>query len=250
MNKYLNSLNSTLTKINTEGLNDTNSDELWLALNDYICNYVLRSKTNTRNIDILCLNGFERCDIELDILVHCVCKIELILKQDIEVQGNYIYKICNNFIYEELRKNSKTNSLSLDDCSDETISLYDVLADKNCDTEARYILHEQISEGKNLMLHEISKLSKHPAEALIYLSNKAGLKPRELSSTLKTEGVDKTISYLVDTVTSEFNLPLMNHGLNLNADKISSSLKLDSSDLKMINAEISRKSYNLNKRLS
>lgn len=290
-NKHANRYAAVLTMVKNQAIScydELNSPkyeflytELWLATQNFINFYALASKSsrnskgeridgNAERVRALISHGVELDDIRSEVLVHVLSKMDYILKQPIEKQVNYTYRMINNYIYTELRKLPPANIklLSLQDqvagsrnADDDTSELQDFISNSiSAEDEvlARETVREMFntrkveeSEQKISILKEISRLSEKPAEVFVRLACKhLAMKPAKVAEMLMEKGAVTAYTEVINLISKKYHILLSDIRFALGANEITDkSLKVDSGDESKVRAQISRLTYRAEKNL-
>jgi hypothetical protein len=261
--------------------------EFWFAVKEF-CQYALLSKTsgtnsegevlpgNTPKIEVLVNLGVTtRSELEMDCLIKIIEKIDLILSKPIEQQKNYCYRICNNVVNECCRKlppkdikfvpfNGTIDSDIVD--KDNAYTYEDIIGDNTYNGERVCLEEETIaelskelkakrmresSEKRNQLLHEITFLSKHPAEVLVRLAcTHLEMKPRELSELIIDKGCESTFADVLFKISKKNNINLENMRNIIAGNMVTAeSVWADTSNSKKVAEQISRLKCRADKRL-
>lgn len=290
-NKHADRFSAVLTMVNNmaissyEELNKPTNEnlytELWLATQNFINYYALTSKSsrnykgeridgNAEKVRALIARGADLDDIRSEILVHVISKLDYILKQPIEKQVNYTYRMINNYVYSELRKMPPADIklVSLQDqvsgnsnSDDDTSELQDFISN-GISAEDEVLAWETVrekfsarkveeSEQRTSILKEISCLSEKPAEVFVRLSCKhLALKPAKVAEMLMEKGAVTAYAEVISLISKNYNIRLSDIRLAMGASVITDeSLKLDSRDVSKVRAQISRLTYRAEKSL-
>lgn len=262
-------------------------DSFWFATQDF-ARYTLRSKTsgvnkngetlpgNVYKVDVLENLGISKEDILADCVTKIIDKLDLVLKQPIEKQKNYCYRICNNVVIDyfhnlppadfkliSLQDNIKSSEVSLEDAC-----TYDELI--GCDTynaERIFIEHEtcheltdilkdkkaqELAAKREAIFNEIILLSKKPAEILVRMAcTHLNMKPRELAKKLVKYGIDYTYANVLFEVSKKNHIRVDDlHNALSNSKLTADAIKSDTKNEKIVSAQISRLVYRANQKLS
>lgn len=216
-------------------------NEFYFAAQDFINYYALASKTHKNkkgeivsgNADkvkfLINYGGMELYDIQTDVLLHIIKKADRILAQSpISKKVFYTYKTINNKINDMLRKIPDMEFISMDetiisDTNEDGTVLSDIIGDITYEPEHNLIQKETINElkimlndklankrneEKELILREMQLLSKHPAEVLIHLCARLGMKSNAIMNFIIKNGVETSCEKVIVCVSERFNIPL------------------------------------------
>lgn len=261
--------------------------EFWFAVKEF-CQYALLSKTsgtnsegevlpgNTPKIEALVNLGVTtRQELEMDCIIKIIEKIDLILSKPIEQQKNYCYRICNNVVNDCCRKlppkdikivpfNGTIDSDIVD--KDNAYTYEDIIGDNTYNGERVCLEEETIaelskelkakrmresSEKRNQILHEITFLSKRPAEVLVRLAcTHLEMKPRELSELIIDKGCESTFADVLFKISKKNNINLENMRNIIACNMVTAeSVWADTSNSKKVAEQISRLKGRADKRL-
>lgn len=267
-------------------LNQELCDSFWFAAQDF-ARYTLRSKTggvnengvipgNIYKVKALENYGISSEDILDDCVIKIIDKIDFVLKQPIEKQKNYCYRICNNVVNDQFRKLPPADFevISLQDTvkclkvsAEDACTYEDLVGDDTYNPERMYFEQKTISEltailkekkakelatKREAILKEIALLSKKPAEVLVRMAcTHLNMKPRELAKKLVESGVDYTYANVLLRVSKKNHIKIEDlrnaiAGYELTADAV----KADSNDEEIVSAQISRLVYRANKNIN
>lgn len=292
MNTYerLTSILSTLeekeisTTAELKGTNLNLWNELYFATQDFINFYALESKTTTnkkgeivpgnkeRVKTLINDGGMELYDIQMDILIHIMNKMDLVLAQSpAEKKANYIYKIVNNKVIDMLGKLPTVIEVPWDtsiksDNNEDGAILAEIIGDDTYNPEKLHLEYETIKELKMVLkakrekemeekkysiISELKILADNPSETLVHMGCcYLNLKPRDLSKLLIKKGVENTYINILCGISKKYNITLDEIRNSITGKRINSSaLKADSNDPKQISAEVSREKYRAAKTL-
>ena len=294
-NKHANRYAAVLTKINEkaicsyaelsnpvyEGL----CEELWFATQNFINFCALTSKSsrnckgeridgNAERIRVLISQGIELDDIRSEILVHVISKMDYILKQPIEKQVNYTYRMVNNCVYDAFGKlppadiklvslndqvlgksNSEEDNSELQDFISDGISAEDEVVAQ--ETVVEKILAKKTEdevrakELKASIIKEISLLAQKPAEVFVRLACKhLALKPAKVATMLMEKGAVTAYAEVINMISKNYHISLSDIRFALGANMITDkALKVDTGDENKVRAQISRLTYRAEKNL-
>lgn len=294
-NKHYERLASILSTIEEKGIstaydlkapkNKALWDELYFATQDFINYYALASKTsknkkgdivpgNTDKVKFLAEEGgMELYDIQMDILLHVIKKIDYVLAQSpVAKKTSYAYKIVNNEVNSMLRKlppvvlvpwGTPINS----DTNEDGAVLADIVGDDTTyNPERLYFKRETINELKKelkakkareqaekreTILNEITILNKRPSEVLCRLAcTHLSMKPRELAVLIIDKGCELAYAEIIFEVAKQNRIELSEirniiAGYELTAE----SVKADTNSAEQVAGQISRLVYRADKRL-
>ena len=294
-NKHYERLASILSTIEEKGIstaydlkapkNKALWDELYFATQDFINYYALASKTsknkkgdivpgNTDKVKFLTEEGgMELYDIQMDILLHVIKKIDYVLAQSpVAKKTSYAYKIVNNEVNSMLRKlppvvlvpwGTPINS----DTNEDGAVLADIVGDDTTyNPERLYFKRETINELKKelkakkareqaekreTILNEITILNKRPSEVLCRLAcTHLSMKPRELAVLIIDKGCELAYAEIIFEVAKQNRIELSEirniiAGYELTAE----SVKADTNSAEQVAGQISRLVYRADKRL-
>lgn len=258
--------------------------ELYFATQDFINFYALESKTTTnkkgeivpgnkeRVKTLINDGGMELYDIQMDILIHIMNKMDLVLAQSpAEKKANYIYKIVNNKVIDMLEKLPPVVEIPWDtsiksDKSEDGAVLAEIIGDNTYNPERLHLEYEtikelkkvlkakrekEIAEKKNAIISELKILAGNPSEILVHMGCcYLNLKPRDVANNIVNKGAENTYINILSGISKKYNITLDEIRNSITGKRINSSaLKADSNDPKQISAEVSREKYRAAKTL-
>lgn len=293
-NKHYERLASILSTLEEKGISTADElktpknkalwDELYFATQDFINFYALASKTsknkkgdivpgNTDKVKFLTEEGgMELYDIQMDILLHVINKMDYVLAQSpVAKKTSYAYKIVNNEVNSMLRKLPPVVLVPWDtpinsDTNEDGAVLADVVGDDTYNPECLYFERETINELKKelkakkareqaekreTILHEIAILNKRPSEVLCRLAcTHLSMKPRELAGLIIDKGCELAYADIIFEVAKQNHIELSEirniiAGYELTAE----SVKADTNSAEQVAGQISRLVYRADKRL-
>ncbi len=262
--------------------------QFWLALQDFVCRFVLLSKTGGRNdrgeilpgncgkIDELEKRGaFTREEIETDCVIKVVEKLDKVLSQPVEKQKNYCYAICNNVVNDCFRKlppdnlrivslNSTIEGAGVD--AEDAYTYEDIIPDVTYNPERIHSEGETVREltmelrakqarerdgKKAAILREADRLSKRPAEVMVRLAcTHLGMKPRALASLIIRKGCENAFAEIIFRVARQNGMELSAIRSVIAESKLTEeSVKADTKNAGQIAGQISRLVYRASKHL-
>lgn len=262
--------------------------DFWFTLKDF-CHFALLSKTGRKNnegeilpgnsgkIDALEFRGVTtRDEIETDCVIKIIEKLDLVLRQPIEKQKNYCYAICNNMVNDCFRRlppnnfrvvpfNGTIDGTGID--AEDAYTYEDIIADDTYNPERLHFENETVKElkkelkakqareqdeKKNAILHEVTLLSKRPAEVMVRLAcTHLSYKPRELANMLIRKGCELTYAEIIFEVAKKSKIELASIR-NIIADHMvtAESVKADTNNHDVVAGQISRLVYRAGKRIN
>lgn len=293
-NKHYERLASILSTIEEKGIstaydlkapkNKALWDKLYFATQDFINYYALASKTsknkkgdivpgNTDKVKFLTEEGgMELYDIQMDILLHVIKKMDYVLAQSpVAKKTSYAYKIVNNEVNSMLRKLPPVVLVPWDtpinsDTNEDGAVLADIVGDDTYNPERLYFKRETINELKKelkakkareqaekreTILNEITILNKRPSELLCRLAcTHLSMKPRELAGLIIDKGCELAYAEIIFEVAKQNHIELSEirniiAGYELTAE----SVKADTNSAEQVAGQISRLVYRADKRL-
>lgn len=294
-NKHYERLASILSTIEEKGIstaydlkapkNKALWDELYFATQNFINYYALASKTsknkkgdivpgNTDKVKFLTEEGgMELYDIQMDILLHVIKKMDYVLAQSpVAKKTSYAYKIVNNEVNSMLRKLPPVVLVPWDtpinsDTNEDGAVLADIVGDDTTyNPERLYFKRETINELKKelkakkareqaekreTILNEITILNKRPSEVLCRLAcTHLSMKPRELAGLIIDKGCELAYAEIIFEVAKQNHIELSEirniiAGYELTAE----SVKADTNSAEQVAGQISRLVYRADKRL-
>lgn len=241
--------------------------EFWLALQGF-CHFALLSKTGGKNRDGEILPGnagkiealenrgaATRDEVETDCLIKIIEKLDLVLRQPIEKQKNYCYTICNNMVNDCFRKlppddfkcvplNETITGARVE--AEDTYTYENIIADDTYNPERLQIERETVrelrqelqakrareqAESREAILREVALLSKRPAEVLVYLCSKLGMKSAAIAEFIIENGAVTSYAKVLMRVSDQFCIPLSQLQDHMkNSEIAEKDLKLDTKD--------------------
>lgn len=263
--------------------------DFWFAVKDF-CHFALLSKTSGKNsegevlpgnagkIDVLERRGATtRDEIETDCVIKIIEKLDLVLRQPIEKQKNYCYTICNNMVNDCFRKqvppdefkvvpfNGTIEGTSV--AAEDAYTYEEIIADDTYNPERIHFERETVeelqkeikakrvreqAEKRAAVLHEVSALSKRPAEVMVRLGIvHNGMKPRELASLIIDKGCEVAYAEVIFEAAKQNGIEL-SEIRNLIAGNMMTieSVKADTNSPEAVAGQISRLVYRADKRLN
>lgn len=252
-------------------------DALWYASQDF-SHFVLLSKTNGKSkssndeirpgnaikADMLERLGIiSKDDLKSECTIKIITKLDLILSQPIEKQKNYCYTMINNIINDYWRKYYDNEiPFSLDGLinSNDTMTgdkgtyYKDTIEDNTYNGEHVFFENERIREltqmieakkakeqveQREAILYEVALLSKRPAEVLVHLCHKLGMKPSEIVEFIIENGVITGFAKTIRQVSEQFDIPIIEIQKHIKYGIVSEkSFKLDTNDTVQITNHI------------
>lgn len=295
--KYLNRFNSVLAKVEENGIQSSKDFtssrfqnlycEFWLACEAFINHVALCSKNhlnkktqkyekgNREKVEELLLDGADLEDIQHDILVKIISKLDLILARPASQMVGYCYSIVNTALIDiyrayhpedvagfvSLYEPVKGTSVDQDDVSeiinfiaDENTPEDEVIARENVSAiicARRQTQKEELLKKRKEILQEVDILSEKPDEALarlycVHLKDKAlgngklDHKPGDLTIDLMQYGEVTVFSRVLAEIHKRYNIdPQVIQG-KLNGAPSQKKLKLDTMDKKKISDQVSK----------
>lgn len=216
-------------------------NELYFAAQNFVNYYALASKTSKNkkgeihpgNADkvkfLIDEGGMNLYDIQMDILLHIIEKVDYILAQSsVSKKMFYTYRIVNNEINNMLRSLPPVEIVPLDtpinsDTNEDGAVLADLIGDDTYNPEPLHFERETIRqlekelkdkqvreliEKKELILYEISRLSTHPTEVFVRLSWHLCIKTRDLAARIINDGYEKAFAQLIIDISSKYGIDL------------------------------------------
>lgn len=293
-NKHYERLASILSTIEKEGIstaydlkapkNKALWDELYFATQDFINYYALASKTsknkkgdivpgNTDKVKFLTEEGgMELYDIQMDILLHVIKKMDYVLAQSpVAKKTSYAYKIVNNEVNSMLRKLPPVVLVPWDtpinsDTNEDGAVLTDIVGDDTYNPERLYFERETINELKKelkakkareqaekrkTILNEITILNKRPSEVLCRLAcTHLSMKPRELAGLIIDKGCELAYAEIIFEVANQNHIELSEiRNIIVGYELKAKSVKADTNSAEQVAGQISRLVYRADKRL-
>lgn len=269
-------------------LNQNLYASFWFAAQDFV-SYVLCSKTNGINkngevipgnfykVETLEKSGVAKEDLLSNCIIKIIDKLDLVLKQPIEKQKNYCYRMLNNEVINLMRKNLPSTDFEVVSLQDtiksvrvsleDSCTFEDVIGDDTYNAERIFIEQETVSEltallrekrakeqaaKRETILKEIALLSKKPAEVLVRIATThLNMKPRELAKKLVDDGIDYTFANVLLEVSKKNNIKVEELRNTLSGNKpTAESVKADTKDEEIVSAQISRLVYRASKNLN
>ena len=198
----------------------------------------------------------ELYDIQMDILLHIIKKVDHILAQSpVSKMIFYTYKIVNNKINEMLRKLPPVEVVPLDttinsDTNENGAVLSELIGDDTYNPERIHVERETVKERKKKLkakqarelaeerekiLQEVRLISKRPPEVLIFLCSKLGMKSADIADFIIENGAVTSFAKTIISVSYQFDIPLLDlHNCITNRIIDEKDLKLDTSDKRKI----------------
>lgn len=280
-----------LNTIHEEGISTTEAlreDQLlytglWFTLKDF-CHFALLSKTSGKNsngdirtgnsekVDVLESRGATtRKELETDCAIKIIDNFDLVLRQPFEKQKNYCYKICNNMVNDCFRKLPPVDDLPWDtsinsDTNEDGAILADTIGDDTYNPERLHIERETVkeltkkleakqarerAEKREAILHEITLLSKRPAEVMVRLAcTHLSMKPRALARLIIDKGCEIAYAKIIFNVAKQNGIELSEiHSIIAGHKLTAESVKADTNSAEKVASQISRLVYRADKRL-
>lgn len=262
--------------------------KFWFALQEF-SHFALLSKTGGKNaegeilpgnsgkIEVLETRGATtRDEIETDCVIKIIKKLDLVLRQPIEKQKNYCYKICNNMVNDCFKKlppedikivsfNSTIEGTSV--AAEDAYTYEEIIADETYNPERLHVECETIEElkkelqakqakeladKKETVLCEIALLSKRPSELLVRLAcTHLSMKPRELAALIIDKGCESAYAEILAKVSKKNGIELsMIRDIIAGHELTAESVKAETNSRAKVAAQISRLVYRAEGHLS
>jgi len=260
-------------------------DELCFAAQDFINYFALASKTSKNKIGKIIPGnadkvkylteegGMELYDIQMDILLHIIKKMDYVLTQNpITKKTSYAYRIVNNEVNSMLRKLPTVVIIPWDtpinsDTNEDGAILADVVEDDTYNPEHLYFEHERVKElkqelktkqakeqleKKEAILNEVALLSKRPAEVMTRLAcTHLSMKPRQLAGMIVDKGCELAYAAIIFEVAKQNSIELSEiRSIIAGHELTAESIKADTNSTEQVAGQISRLVYRADKRLS
>lgn len=257
--------------------------DFWFILEEF-CHFALLSKSSGKNAEGEILPGnaikinvlqdegqAKREDIERDCVVKIMEKLDYVLRQPIEKQYNYCYKICNNMVNDCFRSTPKEvtfvplNGTVTGTDADHVYTYEDVIPDYTYDpghvlTERETIQEltkmlrakrakemaeqkakqaQELAEKRKNILREIPKLAARPPELFSRLGRKyLGIKTGELARRVIDEGYENTFQLIIATAATKYDIDLENIRNIITVSKLTEeSYKKDKGLIRLLSKE-------------
>ncbi len=293
-NKHYERFVSILSKIEENGISTADelrlpknanlSNELYFATQNFINYFALASKTgktktgkivpgNADKVKFLIENGgMDLYDIQMDILLHIMKKLDHILAQSpVSKKVFYTYRIVNNKVNDLWRKLPPVEVVPWDtpinsDINENGAVLADIIGDSTYDPDAILLAKETVgeriaksnaeqakkrAEKKKVIFHEIELLRKRPAEVMVRLAvTHLSMKPRQLASLILDKGPDLAYAEILLEIAKRNDIELSEIRDMIAGRKLTpESVKADTNDHDQVASQVSRISYRANHRL-
>lgn len=227
-------------------------NELYFATQNFVNYYALASKTSkNKKGEIISGNadkvkfliedgGLELYDIQMDILVHIIKKVNYILAQSpVPKKIFYTFRIVNNEVNNMLRSLPPVKVVPWDapinsDTNEDGAVLSEVVGDNTYNPECLHVEHETIKELKKVLrakqvkelaekkakearelaekresiLREIPRLATHATEVFARLGWHLGIKTRDLAARIIDNGYENTFAQLIIDIATKYNIDL------------------------------------------
>lgn len=294
-NKHYERLASILSTIEEKGISTADElktlqnralwDELYFATQDFINYYALASKTSkNKKGDIVPGNadkvkflteegGTEFYDIQMDILLHVIKKMDYVLAQSpVAKKISYAYKIVNNEVNSMLRKLPPVALVPWDtpinsDTNEDGAVLADIIGDDTYNPESLYFECEtinelkkelktkqarELAEKKESILHEVALLSKRPAEVMVRLAcTHLCMKPRKLARLIIDKGCELAYAEIIFEVAKQNHIEFSEiRNIIAGHELTAESVKADTNSAEQVAGQISRLVYRADKHLN
>ena len=212
-----------------------------------------------------------RDEVETDCAIKILENLNLVLRQPIGVQKNYCYVICNNTVNTYWRNyfpkgitvvHMPDSPDARDASSDNTLTYESIIPDNRynpeficieneSEAELEEYLRAQKENERKAVIHEISSLSKRPAEVLARLAWRLKIKPRQLASDILNKGCSNVFAEVIVKTANEYSIKIDDvRRVIANQAPTEKSGRADSNDAEIIAGQISRLTYRANKHLA
>lgn len=260
-------------------------NELYFATQNFVNYYALASKTsknkkgeiisgNADKVKFLIENGgMELYDIQMDILVHIIKKVDYILAQSpVSKKVFYTFRVVNNEINNMLRSLPPVEVVPWDtpvnsDTNEDGAVLSEIIGDNTYNPERLHFENETIkelkmklktklareqAEKKESILTEVRALSKRPAEVIVRLAcTHLSMKPRQLASMIIDKGCELAYAEIIFDVAKKNGIELSEiRSIIAGHELTAESIKADTNSAEQVAGQISRLVYRADKRLS
>lgn len=260
--------------------------QYWSAA-EVFANFCLASKANEANVETLKKYGITTYDdIKQDSIIKLITILDsmfflkdknknIIKRRSTKHQYNYAYTCVNHLVNDQFEKlppedikiipleGTVTNNYSNED-SDTTYS--EIIGDDRYNGERIYLENENIKELTDLLLEkrktelsekrsnvlkELEQLSKKPAETLVRMSCvHLNIKPLELANLILEKGVESTYASALIQISKKYKISISEIKQLISTKAITKkSLMVDSDDVRIISAQISRLIYRANQNI-
>lgn len=211
-----------------------------------------------------------RDEVETDCAIQILENLNLVLRKPISAQKNYCYVICNNIVNTYWRKylpkgitvvHMPDSPDAKNSFSDNTLTYENIIPDNRynpeyicieneSETELEEYLKAQKENERKAVIHEISLLSKRPAEVLARMAWRLKIKPRQLASDILCKGCSNVFAEVIAKTANEYNIKLDDVRKEIaNQIPTEKSVKADSNDADIVASQISRLIYRADKHL-
>lgn len=260
-------------------------DELYFATQNFVNYYALASKTSkNKKGEIISGNadkvkfliedgGMELYDIQMDILVHIIKKVNYILAQSpVSKKIFYTFRIVNNEVNNMLRSLPPVKAVPWDtpinsDTNEDGAVLSEVVGDNTYNPEHLHVERETIKElkkelkakqardlveKKESIMREVALLSKRPAEVMVRLAcTHLSMKPRELAGLIIDKGCELAYAEIIFEVAKQNHIELSEiRNIIAGHELTVESVKADTNSAEQVAGQISRLVYRADKRLN
>ena len=260
-------------------------DELYFATQNFVNYYALASKTSkNKKGEIISGNadkvkfliedgGMELYDIQMDILVHIIKKVNYILAQSpVSKKIFYTFRIVNNEVNNMLRSLPPVKPAPWDtpinsDTNEDGAVLSEVVGDNTYNPEHLHVERETIKElkkelkakqardlveKKESIMREVALLSKRPAEVMVRLAcTHLSMKPRELAGLIIDKGCELAYAEIIFEVAKQNHIELSEiRNIIAGHELTVESVKADTNSAEQVAGQISRLVYRADKRLN
>lgn len=211
--QQINTLRNVLTDIHQQGLTSATAlrdadvalyDRLWIAMYDFSYlalstrSHVNRSgKRGPGNATLLAAVHMVPDDVASAVLVHLISKLDRILNMPVGDVIPFLHTSVNNYCKDLVRR-KKPDPVEMDQpIGDGAATFGDMLSDDRSDFLANMVeeaLHaEQMAAARDVVLRLFALMKDKPGVASALLSRLMGVKPREMASSMRTDGVARTV---------------------------------------------------------
>lgn len=216
-------------------------NELYFAAQNFVNYYALASKTSKNkkgeihpgNADkvkfLIDEGGMNLYDIQMDILLHIIEKVDYILAQSpVSKKMFYTYRIVNNEVNNMLRSLPPVEIVPWDtpinsNTNEDGAVLSEIIGDNTYNPEHLHFEREavrelkkelkakqarELAQKKELILSEISRLSTHPTEVFVRLAWHLSIKTGDLAGRIINDGYENTFAQLIIDIASKYDIDL------------------------------------------
>lgn len=253
-------------------------NELYFAAQNFVNYYALTSKTSKNkkgeihpgNADkvkfLIDEGGMDLYDIQIDILLHIIEKVDYILAQSpVSKKMFYTYRIVNNEVNNMLRALPPVPIVSWDapinsDTNEDGAVLSEIVGDNTYNPENLHFEREtikeltkelkakqirELAEKKELIINEISRLSTHPTEIFVRLAWHLHIKTGHLAERIIIDGYENTFAQLILEIAAKYEIEDIRNIIAINQIKDSKKkdkglVRLLSRDPKVVADQISK----------